>query len=135
MGPLMIGIDTTVLVRFLTQDDPDQFAAAARLLGQVTAAGPAFVGREVMIETVRVLERAYGFDRMRIAQALQGLLEAEEVQVEAADAVGLALHRYGAGGPGFGDHMKQVMAQAAGCAVSYTFDRPAAATDAAMVQV
>lgn len=127
----MIGIDTNVLVRFLTQDDPAQSAAAARLLEQVTAESPAFVAREVMIETVWVLERAYRFDRGRIARALEGLLEAEELQIEAADAVGLALHRYGAGGPDFADHMIQVAAQVANCDTTYTFDRKTAATEAA----
>ncbi|ASM74804.1 MULTISPECIES: PIN domain-containing protein [Roseobacteraceae] len=131
----MIGIDSNVLVRFLTQDDPAQSAAATRLLGQLTMDSPAFVAREVMIKTVWVLERAYRFDRARIAQALEGLLEAEELQIEAADAVGLALHRYGAGGPSFADHMIQVAAQATGCTTTYTFDCKAAATDAATLLV
>lgn len=101
----MIALDTNVLVRFLTRDDPDQWAAADALMAGLSAHAPGFICREVMVELVWVLERAYGLPREEIARAVGGFLEAPEVRVEAADRVGLALSRYARGGPGFSDQM------------------------------
>ena len=117
----MIGIDTNVLVRFLVQDDPAQARAADRLIGTLTEASPGFICREVMVELVWVLERAYRLTRAQIVSAVEGLLEARELQIETADRVGLALSRYREGGPGFSDQMIRIAAADAGGALA-TFD-------------
>jgi predicted nucleic-acid-binding protein len=122
----VIGFDTNVLVRFLVQDDPAQGAQASDCVASLSEASPGFIAREVMVETVWVLERAYGLSRPQIAAALEGLLEARELVVEAADRVAIALNRYGKGGAGFSDQMIALAAVEAGCKVTVTFDRKAA---------
>ena len=94
----MIGLDTNVLVRFLVQDDLEQTAAATALISGLTEAEPGYVCREVLVELVWVLDRAYGLGRADIARALDGLLEAQELVIEAADRVALAADRYRKGG-------------------------------------
>jgi len=59
--------------------------------------------------------------------ALEGLLEAREVVVEAAERVAVALDRYGKGGAGFSDQMIALAGVAVGCSATVTFDRKAAA--------
>jgi predicted nucleic-acid-binding protein len=120
------GLDTNVLVRFLVQDDPKQAEAARALIAGCTAAEPAFIGREVLIETVWVLESAYGFRQEQVAPAILGLLEAEEIVVEAMEDAVLAVEAYGAGMADFADHMIVAAARRAGCGTLYTFDRKAA---------
>lgn len=122
----MIALDTKLLVRFLTQDDPAQSRAASDVIADLTAEAPGFVGREVMVEFVWVLERAYGHSRVQIAGAIEGLLSAIEIEVEAADDVGSALHRYRDEGFGFADLMIAAAARRAGARVLVTFDRKAA---------
>jgi predicted nucleic-acid-binding protein len=122
----MIALDTNVLVRFLTQDDPAQSRAATDLITGLTADAPGFVCREVMVELVWVLERAYGLDRAQVAAAIEGLLAATEIEVEAADDVGSALYRYRDDGFGFADLMIAAASKRAGAAVLVTFDRKAA---------
>ncbi len=122
----MIGLDTNVLVRFLVQDDPDQAAAATAFMAGLTEAEPGFVSREVLIELVWVLERAYGLSRADIAKALDGLLEARELVIEAADRAAVAVDRYRKGGPGFADQMIALAGQGAGCRDTISFDRKAA---------
>ena len=122
----MIALDTNVLVRFLTQDDPVQSRAASDLITGLTAEAPGFVCREVMVELVWVLERAYGLDRAQVAAAIEGLLAATEIEVEAADDVGSALYRYRDDGFGFADLMIAAASRRAGAAVLATFDRKAA---------
>lgn len=90
----MIALDTNVVVRFLGQDDPDQAALAGEVISGLTADAPGFISREVMVELVWVLERAYRHSRAEVVDALEGLLAAAEIEIEAADDVGLALFRY-----------------------------------------
>lgn len=126
-SPTMIGVDTNVLVRFLVQDDPDQAKAAATLFAGLTEEAPGFLCREVLVELVWVLERAYGLSRPDIARALDSLLEARELVVEAADRVAIAVDRYRKGGAGFSDQMIALAGQGAGCQATVTFDRQAGA--------
>jgi predicted nucleic-acid-binding protein len=79
-----------------------------------------------MVELVWVLERAYGLDRAQVAAAIEGLLAATEIEVEAADDVGSALYRYRDDGFGFADLMIAAASRRAGAAVLVTFDRKAA---------
>lgn len=122
----MIALDTNVLVRFLVQDDPEQARIANMVLDQLTDAAPGFVGREVLVELVWVLERAYGYQRTDIAAALDGLLSAIELVIEAADEVGVAVDRYRNDGFGFADLMIAAAARRADATELVTFDRKAA---------
>ena len=73
----MIALDTNVLVRYLVDDDAEQAEAARTLLEGLTSERPGFVCREVMVELVWVLQRAYGLSRDRIAAVLEALVAAE----------------------------------------------------------
>lgn len=122
----MTGLDTNVLVRFLVQDDAAQAKATQDLMATFTEAEPGFISREVMIELVWVLERAYALSRTDIADAINGLLEARELVIEAADRAAIAIDRYRKGGPGYADQMIALAGLGAGCGKTVTFDRKAA---------
>ena len=122
----MIALDTNVLVRFLVQDDVDQAKIAEEIIDQLTDAAPGFIGREVVVELVWVLERAYGYERTDIATALDGLLSARELLLEDADDIGPALERYRNEDFGFADLMIAAAARRAGAVELVTFDRKAA---------
>lgn len=126
MRGAVIGIDTNVLVRFLVRDDPEQAKIATRFFADLTLDRMGFIPREVVLETVWVLERAYKEPRSNIARAINGLLEAEELVVEQADEIGRATDRYRKGGAGFADHVIACVAASAGCETVVTFDKQAA---------
>lgn len=130
----MIALDTNVVVRFLTQDDPVQSAQATALIASLTEDRPGYLCREVMIELVWVLERAYRLSRQDIAGAIDGLLAAAELQIETAGRVGLAADRYRQGGAGFSDQMIALASQESGCTTIFSFDRKAV-TQAGMTAV
>lgn len=119
----MIALDTNVLVRFLVQDDPKQGQAAAELVDGLTEQEPGYICREVIVELVWVLERAYKMTRAQIAPAVEGLLTSREFVVEDADRVGLGLARYAMGGAGFSDRMILLASFDAQCACLATFDK------------
>lgn len=123
----MIGLDTNVLVRLLMQDDSHQAKLAETLMASLTESEPGYICREVMIELVWVLERAYDLRRDIVTIALNSLLETRELRIDAADFVAIATDRYSKGGPGFADQMIALTGLAAGCAATVTFDRKASA--------
>ena len=125
----MIALDTNVLVRFLTQEDPDQGRMASDLIGGLTEQNPGFVAREVLVELFWVLERRYRYQRSEIARVLEGFLSASELDIEAGDSVGAILQLYEGKGFGFSDLMIRQAARRAGAAALKTFDRNAARLD------
>jgi predicted nucleic-acid-binding protein len=74
----VIALDTNILVRFLTRDDPAQ-ALRARVLIET---GAVFAPRTVMLETEWVLRTIYRFERAAIAAGLTRLLGLPGVEIE-----------------------------------------------------
>lgn len=124
----MIALDTNVVLRFLVQDDPLQSARAVAFFASLSPEQPAYLCREVLVELVQVLERDDRLSRPEIAAALDGLLSARELIVEAREMVGQAVQRYRQGGASFSDQMIVVGARLAGCHSVVSFDRQAGMT-------
>lgn len=120
----MIGLDTNVVVRYLTRDDEAQFRAAKRLLQEIEASGEtAYLSVVVLAELAWVLAISYGFDRSTLASTLEQLLRTVEFAVEDRDLVGEAVAEFAAGKAGFADTLIGVRNRAAGCDTTATFDR------------
>jgi predicted nucleic-acid-binding protein len=123
----VIGLDTNVVVRYLAQDDPKQSAAATKLFESVlTPDDPGFVSSVVLCEIAWVLAESYGADRARIRAAIEGLLAARQIAVEAPDAVRKALRAWGDSTADFADALIGAVATSHGAARTVTFDRAAA---------
>lgn len=122
----MIGLDTNVLVRLLTDDDPKQSAIArAYVARNCNPETPAFVDREVVLETVWVLESAYDYARSDIAAAVEAVLQAADLTVEASERVREALRAY-RNGADFADAIIAAVNTSADCTFTVTFDKAAA---------
>ena len=88
----MIGLDTNVLVRYLTQDDPSQVRLATELIERrLSEQDPGFISVVAMVETAWVLERAYGLGAAAIAAVIERLLQAAELVVEDEQEVFIAM--------------------------------------------
>lgn len=83
----MIAVDTNVLVRLLTGDDPRQAAAARSLF----AAESIWIAKTVLLETGWVLRSLYGFEDEAISDAFTKLLGLHNIHVEDESAVAAAL--------------------------------------------
>lgn len=112
----MRAIDTNVLVRFLTGDEPDQAARARRLV----EAGDIFVATTILLEAEWVLRSAYGFPAPRVVEALRAFAGLPGVALEdpplAAQALDCAEK-----GLDFADALH--LARAQGCTAFMSFDR------------
>ena len=117
----MLALDTNVLVRILI-DDPqaiDQCEAARAL---ASAAGEVYVPQVVQIETVWVLESAYGFARAELAAVLETLLGNQSFELQHADVLRTALGEFRNGAADFSDYVILAQARAENMVLA-TFDR------------
>lgn len=81
----MIAVDTNVLIRILV-DDPGatlQMQSARALLAKSEVL---YVPQIVQVETVWVLESAYGFDKPATCKILDHLLQHPQFQLQAAES-------------------------------------------------
>jgi predicted nucleic-acid-binding protein len=122
----MIGLDTNVLVRYLTQDDPIQSTKAAAVFERsLSAKNPGFVSIVAMVEMVWVLDRAYGLDAQKIAAVIERMLQASELVVENEQEVFTAMMALKKGHGSFADAMIAELGAKAGCSRTLTFDQRA----------
>jgi predicted nucleic-acid-binding protein len=119
----MIGLDTNILVRYITQDDPDQSRKASQEIEKGLSAGHIFyVADIVMCELVWVLETAYGYDRGEIAPVLENILRTRQFQFENKELLWQALADYQNTKGDFADHLIGRAGHKAGCRETLTFD-------------
>lgn len=124
----MIGLDTNIIVRYLTQDDHLQSTLATRLFESLTPEEPGFVSTVALIETVWVLRSFYDVARNDLQPILDTLLRTRGVVVERSDLVWMALSAHSRGTADFADYLIERHAHAAGCDYTLTFDRDAVNT-------
>jgi predicted nucleic-acid-binding protein len=122
----MIGLDTNVLIRYLTHDDPVQSAKATEIIERrLTPKNPGFVSIVAMVETVWVLDRAYSLTAQEISTAVERLLQVEVLAIESEQQVFAAMVALKQGRGSFSDALIAELGARAGCARTLTFDRKA----------
>jgi len=120
----MKGIDTNVLVRYLTRDDARQAKKVERFVDRCAREGEeVYLAQVVLCELVWVLTSCYHRTRSEIVEVLEMLLETEQMQVEGRDRVRRALVEYRQGQGDFADYLIGSGNQEAGCTTTATFDR------------
>ena len=123
---LPIALDTNLLVRLLTGDDPEQ---ARRVADLIDASPACFVPITVVLELEWVLRGAYRLERGAVIAALEGLMAIRQVHLEQEDLVrqALAWHQQGLE---FADALHLLRSE--GCARFATLDRALAKTTAGL---
>jgi predicted nucleic-acid-binding protein len=124
----MIGLDTNILVRFLTHDDPLQTPAAIKLMASLSSDSPAFVSLVVIAELTWVLTSLYRLEKSEIALVVENLLRNDALIVERSEIVWQAFRKFKISNSGFADCLLQHSGHAAGCVYTLTFDKRAVAT-------
>ncbi|NMF84189.1 type II toxin-antitoxin system VapC family toxin [Nodosilinea sp. P-1105] len=116
----MIGLDTNILVRYLTRDDEQQWQQAATVIHQ---SQPCFVTNIVLCELVWVLRGAnYSFRKDEIISVLEGMLHSAAFELEDRSTADQALQRYKQGKADFSDYLIGAVARQAGCTETVSFD-------------
>lgn len=123
----MIGLDTNILVRFITQDDAKQSAIVNRVIEtELNEKNQGFISHIVIIELLWVLKYTYQQPKESLILVLESLLATKQLLVDRADLVYLALKKYRSGNADFSDALILTVNEAAGCERTVTFDKKAA---------
>lgn len=122
----MLGLDTNILIRLAVVDDPLQHAAAKNLMMTSRETG-FYLSAITIAETIWTLKRAYGYRLDTIARFLDALLRVDGISFEFETALGKLLEM-GADPNMIADHFVALSGQRAGCSVTLTFDKRAAAS-------
>ena len=119
----MKGLDTNVLVRYLTQDDPDQAAISAKVIEEADAKEEKlFLHPLVFCELIWVLESAYGFPKADILKVLERILRTAGFEISEKDLLWLALADYRSGKGDFSDYYLGRANERGGAKVTLSFD-------------
>ena len=126
----MIGVDTNVLVRYLTQDEPKQAAAATRFFeAQLSDRTPGFVSLVVLVELYWVLERLYHAEPREIIDTVADMLAMAHFHFQEHETVQAALddwqHLENRGKVGLPELLIAKLALRFGCARVMSFDKTA----------
>ena len=122
----MIGLDTNVVVRYLTQDDPTQSKKASLLIeNTLNEQNPGYISLIVLIEICWVLESCYDQKKSNLVEVIEGLLTTKQFLVERASIAHKALKKYRSGKGDFSDAIIEEICKDAGCEKTLTFDKKA----------
>jgi predicted nucleic-acid-binding protein len=120
----MIGLDTNVLVRYLTHDNEAQYAKVTGFIDAATKQGEHFlVSTVVLCELVWVLETAYDYSREEIAGALEQMFSTAQFEIERLDDARQALGDFRATKADFSDALIGRVNRSLGAENTVTFDR------------
>ena len=113
----MLAVDTNIVVRYVTRDDPEQGPRSKRLVDD----NDTFVATTVLLETEWVLRRGYRYSRAEILEALRSFAGLPRVILEEPTRIAQALD-WLEQGMDFADAVH--LAGAGSCEAFVTFDRP-----------
>lgn len=122
----MIGIDTNILVRYLTEDDPIQSVKATELIkkyfGQENSI---FINNIVICELIWVLEKGYKYSKEQIIMVLKEILSTVEFSFENQQILWLSILDYETHKADFSDILIGKLNIFSGCNYTITFDKAA----------
>lgn len=120
----MIGLDTNVLARYLTDDEPVQSRKAAACIQTAIARGERLAISEVVLcELAWVLRYAYKVTKDDLLLTLDRLLATTQFVIGRRGAVRAALEQYRTGRADFADYVIGELHRREGSLRTMTFDR------------
>ena len=122
----MLALDTNILVRLITNDDPVQAQQVQEALDtELTAGRECMVGHIVLCELVWVLGRLYGYSMAQCQQTITALLSFAGLRFESLPVVLAAAKAWQQHGGDWADHLIGAQMQAQGCDAVLTLDKRA----------
>ncbi len=122
----MIGLDTNVLVRYITQDDAKQSALVNSIIDSLDELSPGYVTLVTVVELNWVLESGYGVTRQQFVEVMQTLMSLDTIKIDRVAVVASAVRMYASNKADFSDCLIQRLSASAGCEKTLTFDKAAA---------
>jgi predicted nucleic-acid-binding protein len=119
----MLGVDTNVLIRYLTRDDQPQYEKARRLIDREVSKGePVLVSLLVLLETEWVLRSRYGLLKSEIVAAFSALLDTADLAFGDEPSIERAVYSWKDSATDFADCLIEARNRRLGCRATATFD-------------
>jgi predicted nucleic-acid-binding protein len=118
----MKGLDTSILIRYLVQDDPIQSPRASKIIEKLTEQAPGFVTVVVIAEAAWVLRSRYKATPVEIADAVERILSIGSLKVQNEQQVYEAVVAVRSGEGTLADALIGTLGGSAGCTKTLTFD-------------
>jgi len=126
----MTGLDTNVLIRYLTQDDPVQSAQANQLIEQTFSEGKSlFINHIVLCELIWVLTKAYNYPKSDVVEVIEKILLVHQFEIEDKNSVLAALNDFKTSRADFADCLIGMKNYNAGCEKTWSFDKATSVLD------
>jgi predicted nucleic-acid-binding protein len=122
----MIGLDTNVLVRWITQDDELQCARIKNLFNEYKAQAETFYINEIVLcETLWVLQSVFSYQKPDLIMMLNSVLNNADLVIENETLIIAALSLYETNRAGFADCLISIKNTHAKCNTTLSFDKAA----------
>jgi predicted nucleic-acid-binding protein len=117
----VIGLDTNILVRYLTKDDEQQWAQAFEI---IEAGEQCFIANIVICELIWVLRgKSYDFSKQEVSNTIEMMLQCAVFEWESRSLVYQALQHFKQGKADFSDYLIGAVARNYSCSKIVTYDR------------
>ena len=117
----MIGLDTNVLVRYLTRDDEAQWKQAEEIISNAESC---FISNIVLCELVWVLRgKPYKYSQSEILKIIELLLQSSKLNFANRTVIYQALRLNKLGKADFADYLIGAVNHSYECDITVTFDR------------
>jgi predicted nucleic-acid-binding protein len=118
------GLDTNVLVRYLTRDDEQQWQRAQQYINNTLQIDETcFISNVVLCELVWVLRTAYRISRDELLTTLEQILRTSHFDFEDKAIAWKSFQQFQQGKADFSDYLIGRVNKQAGCTETVTFDR------------
>jgi predicted nucleic-acid-binding protein len=124
----MIGLDSNIVLRALTGDDPVQSPLASRLLSKLSVESPGVLNPIALAEIAWTLRKTYKYRKREVLACIESLLGSDAYHVVDRDAAVRALEISFEYAVEFADALIGEINRRAGCVTTMTFDIGAAQT-------
>lgn len=118
----MKGLDTSILIRYLVQDDPIQSPRANEIIERLTEKAPGFVTVAAIAEIAWVLHSRCKATAAEIADAVERILSIGSLKVQNEQQVYEAVVAVRSGEGTLADTLIGSLGRSAGCTKTLTFD-------------
>jgi predicted nucleic-acid-binding protein len=119
----MIGLDTNIILRTITGDDPVQSALVDRLLATLSSDRPGVINPVVLVETAWTLRGRYKCSRLKVLDHIEKFMRSSSYQIVDRDAVSEALEIGRQHSIEFADALIGEINRRSGCTTTVTFDQ------------
>ncbi len=121
----MIGLDSNIILRAITGDDPAQSALALRLFAALSSDRPGVINPVALVETAWTLRGRYKYPRLLILDHIEKFMGSTAYHIVDRDAVSEALETSRKHSFEFADALLGEINRLAGCTTTMTFDEGA----------